>query len=71
MGLSILYSRDKVKGGKMTKRPKQVKWFGKIYNVPDSDILHQLWLVELSLTPEGEEVPFNHPESWLTILGLI
>ena len=55
----------------MKKRPKQVKWFGKIYDVPDSDVLHELWLVELSVTPEGKEVPLDHPESWLNILGLI
>tara|TARA_Y100000034_G_C6819005_1_gene368674 strand:+ start:192 stop:359 length:168 start_codon:yes stop_codon:yes gene_type:complete len=55
----------------MKKRPKQVKWFGKIYDVPGSDVLHELWLVELSLTPEGKEVPVDHPESWLNILGLI
>ncbi len=51
--------------------PSKMEWFGEIYDIPDIKDLYDKWIFNKSWTPEGEEVEFDDPNSWLTLLGLV
>jgi hypothetical protein len=51
--------------------PKSISWKGKTYQVPSMDEIDG-WVVDsVCETPEGDRVEPDHPDSWLSLLGLI
>jgi hypothetical protein len=41
------------------------------YNVPDNEDIEEWAFDSVAFTPDDEEVEPDHPDSWLSILGLI
>ena len=51
--------------------PKQIKWRGEIYDVPPIEALERWAFDSVCETPDGDTVEPDHPDSWLSLLGLI
>ncbi|CAM5362417.1 hypothetical protein SSTU70S_05623 [Stutzerimonas stutzeri] len=51
--------------------PETITWKGKQYEVPDMETLGKFAFDSVCETPEGDTVEPDHPDSWLSILGLI
>jgi hypothetical protein len=55
----------------MFKLPTTVNWKNQTYEVPDLDQL-EAWVIDsVCETPEGDIVEPDHPDSWLSLLGII
>lgn len=51
--------------------PKQIHWRGRTYDVPPAEQI-EWWVIDsVCETPDGDDVEPDHPDSWLSILGLI
>lgn len=51
--------------------PHSITWKGEEYETPNMDQL-QAWVFDsVCETPDGNTVEPDHPDSWLTLLGLI
>jgi hypothetical protein len=51
--------------------PKSISWKGKAYQVPSMDEINEWVLDSVCETPDGDCVEPDHPDSWLSLLGLI
>lgn len=51
--------------------PKQIKWRGEIYDTPSMEELEMWSYDSVCETPDGDTVEPDHPDSWLSLLGLI
>nr|AGH89070.1 hypothetical protein [uncultured bacterium] len=51
--------------------PETITWKGKQYEVPDMETLGEFAFDSVCETPDGDTVEPDHPDSWLSILGLI
>ncbi|WP_322075532.1 hypothetical protein [Burkholderia cenocepacia] len=51
--------------------PKQITWKGRQYEVPSNSEIEQWVFDSVCETPDGDTVEPDHPNSWLSILGLI
>ena len=62
---------DTVHGQYSLSKPKTLMWKGQTYEVPDEEQLEE-WVNDcVCETPDGECVEPDHPDSWLSLLGLI
>jgi len=55
----------------MFKLPKTIIWNGQKYEVPDMDQIEEWVWDSVCETPDGDIVEPDHPDSWLSLLGLI
>ena len=59
----------------LTQAPKrkrrEITWRGDVYEVPSMAELESMVFDSVCETPDGETVEPDHPDSWLSILGLI
>ncbi|HGM4991400.1 TPA: hypothetical protein ACKPYT_004681 [Pseudomonas aeruginosa] len=56
----------------MTKNQQQtITWNGQQYAVPSMAELEAMVFDSVCETPDGDTVEPDHPDSWLSILGLI
>lgn len=51
--------------------PEKITWRGMEYDVPSLDELGEYVIDSVCPTPDGDEVEPDHPDSWLSLLGLI
>lgn len=51
--------------------PETITWKGKQYEAPDMETLGEFAFDSVCETPDGDTVEPDHPDSWLSILGLI
>ncbi len=51
--------------------PKAISWHGNNYDVPSLEEIDHWIFDSVCETPEGDTVEPDHPDSWLSILGLI
>jgi len=68
--------RIRVEGSRIELLPPapafhQITWRGEIYNEPSIEALQEWVSDSVCETPDGETVEPDHPDSWLSILGLI
>ena len=69
--------RIRVEGSRIELLPpappafQQITWRGEIYNEPSIEALQEWVSDSVCETPDGETVEPDHPDSWLSILGLI
>ncbi len=50
--------------------PTTINWKGDDYETPSEDAL-EFWIVDsVCETPDGDIVEPDHPDSWLSLLGL-
>lgn len=55
----------------MFNLPTALNWKNQTYEVPDLDQL-EVWVIDsVCETPEGDIVEPDHPDSWLSLLGII
>jgi hypothetical protein len=55
----------------MFKLPTTLDWKHQTYPVPDLDQL-DAWVIDsVCETPDGDIVEPDHPDSWLSLLGII
>lgn len=48
-----------------------IRWRGHTYAVPDAHTL-EMWAFDtVCETPDGETVEHDHPDSWLSLLGMV
>jgi hypothetical protein len=51
--------------------PKTIQWRGQTYQVPSMSEI-EVWVLDsVCETPEGDCVEPDHPDSWLSLLGII
>ena len=55
----------------MFNLPATLTWLGQDYPVPEMDQLEAWVLDSICETPEGDNVEPDHPDSWLSLLGII
>jgi hypothetical protein len=51
--------------------PATITWNGKVYDVPELELLEEWVNDSICETPDGECVEPDHPDSWLVLLKLI
>jgi hypothetical protein len=51
--------------------PAYIHWRGKRYQTPSTSEIENWVFDSVCDTPEGDTVEPDHPDSWLSILGLI
>ncbi len=51
--------------------PATITWRGTEYDVPSEDEIESWVMDSVCETPDGDTVEPDHPDSWLSILGLI
>lgn len=51
--------------------PKTIIWKGNEYEVPDMAEIENFVFDSVCETPDGEIVEPDHPDSWLSLIGLI
>jgi hypothetical protein len=51
--------------------PKQIVWNGQTHNVPPIGDIEKWVFDSVCETPDGEIVEPDHPDSWLSLLGII
>ncbi|BBV94603.1 hypothetical protein ACEF57_24280 [Salmonella enterica subsp. enterica serovar Dublin] len=51
--------------------PKTIIWKGNEYEVPDMAEIENFVFDSVCETPDGETVEPDHPDSWLSLIGLI
>jgi hypothetical protein len=51
--------------------PKTIQWRGQTYQVPSMSEIEEWVLDSVCETPEGDCVEPDHPDSWLSLLGII
>jgi len=51
--------------------PKTIQWRGQAHQVPSMSEI-EVWVLDaVCETPEGDCVEPDHPDSWLSLLGII
>jgi hypothetical protein len=50
---------------------RQITWKGQPYDVPTNSEIESWVFDSVCETPDGDTVEPDHPDSWLSILGLI
>ena len=50
--------------------PPTLVWRGRVYDTPDLAQLQHWVFEDVCETPEGDIVEPDHPDSWLSLLGL-
>ncbi|WP_165873512.1 hypothetical protein [Parasulfuritortus cantonensis] len=55
----------------MFKLPPRIMFNGTSYEVPSLEQIEEWILDSVCETPEGDCVEPDHPDSWLSLLGLI
>ena len=55
----------------MFDMPTTIDWKNQTYAVPDMDQLEAWVFDSVCETPEGDIVEPDHPDSWLSLLGII
>lgn len=53
------------------KFPKIITWRGQEYDVPSFDQIEEWAFDSVCETPDGDMVEPDHPDSWLSLLGII
>ena len=53
------------------RKRREITWRGDVYEVPSMAELESMVFDSVCETPDGETVEPDHPDSWLSILGLI
>ena len=51
--------------------PKTIQWRGQTHQVPSMSEIEEWVLDSVCETPEGDRVEPDHPDSWLSLLGII
>jgi hypothetical protein len=51
--------------------PKTITWRGQEYDVPNMEQIGAWIFDSVCETPEGDCVEPDHPDSWLSLLGLM
>ncbi|MBK6744573.1 MAG: hypothetical protein IPG66_17065 [Hydrogenophilales bacterium] len=51
--------------------PKTITWRGQEYDVPSMEQIGEWIFDSVCETPEGDCVEPDHPDSWLSLLGLM
>jgi hypothetical protein len=51
--------------------PASITWRGHLYDTPDFAQLEAWAFDSVCETPDGDTVEPDHPDSWLSLLGLI
>lgn len=51
--------------------PRTIVWRGRIYETPSFEELEHWVYDSVCETPHGDPVEPDHPDSWLSLLGLI
>ncbi|WP_218064730.1 hypothetical protein, partial [Enterobacter asburiae] len=58
-------------GARAMQLPKTIIWKGNEYEVPDMAEIENFVFDSVCETPDGETVEPDHPDSWLSLIGLI
>lgn len=53
------------------KVPEAIIWRGRTYPVPSMSEIEEWVIDSVCETPDGECVEPDHPDSWLSLLGII
>ncbi len=53
------------------KLPRTITFNGTVYEVPSMEQIGEWVIDSVCETPEGDIVEPDHPDSWLSLLGLI
>lgn len=51
--------------------PATIQWRGSVYQVPSMSEIEEWVIDSVCETPEGDCVEPDHPDSWLSLLGII
>ncbi|WOB09717.1 MULTISPECIES: hypothetical protein [Burkholderiales] len=51
--------------------PDTIVWRGLTYDIPDFDQIEAWVFGSVCETPDGDTVEPDHPDSWLSLLGIV
>ena len=51
--------------------PYTIVWNGEVYEVPSIEELQDMMFDSVCETPAGECVEPDHPDSWLSLIGVV
>jgi len=68
---AVTARQDTIHGQYSLSTPKTLTWKGQTYEIPDEEQLEEWVSDSICETPDGDCVEPDHPDSWLSLLGLI